>query len=276
MIATDPDCDRVGIAVPYNGDYKLITGNEVGCLLLDYIASQRIAKGTMPKNPIVVKTIVTTSLINDIAKDYGIEVVDVLTGFKYIGELIGNLEKDNEEDRYILGFEESYGYLCGTYVRDKDAVVASMLICEMAAFYASQGKSLVDVLNSLYEKYGYYLCTQKSFAFEGIAGMENMANIMKNLRENPINELGNSKVVGFDDYHKRVAKDYLTGKQNPINLPTANVLAFHLDDGSMAVIRPSGTEPKIKIYYFVLAKDEASARERETFLNDQFIKLLGV
>jgi len=276
LLATDPDCDRVGIAVPYNGDYKLLTGNEVGCLLLNYIASQRIEKGTMPKDPIVVKTIVTTSLINDIANEYGVEVFDVLTGFKYIGNLIGDLEKKGEEDRYILGFEESYGYLAGTYVRDKDAVVASMLICEMAAFYASQGKNLVEVLNSLYEKYGYYLCTQKSFAFEGAKGMENMAEIMKTLSDNPPKKVGNTNVSVFDDYKKRISKDCVTGKTTPITLPASNVLTFKLEDGNMAVIRPSGTEPKIKIYYFVKEKDEVSAKNREESLNNDFIKLLGL
>ncbi len=276
LLATDPDCDRVGIAVPYNGDYRLLTGNEVGCLLLNYIASQRIKKGTMPENPIVVKTIVTTSLINDIANEYGVEVFDVLTGFKYIGDLIGNLERKGEEDRYILGFEESYGYLAGTYVRDKDAVVASMLICEMAAFYASEGKNLVEVLNSLYEKYGYYLCTQKSFAFEGAKGMENMANIMKSLSGNPPEKVGETRVSGFDDYNKRISKDCVTGKTTPITLPASNVLTFKLEDKNMAVIRPSGTEPKIKIYYFVKEKDEVSARKREENLNEDFIKLLGL
>ncbi len=276
LLATDPDCDRVGIAVPYNGDYKLLTGNEVGCLLLNYIASERIKNGTMPKDPIVVKTIVTTSLINDIAKDYGVEVCDVLTGFKYIGDLIAGLERKGEENRYILGFEESYGYLAGTYVRDKDAVVASMLICEMAAFYASEGKNLVEVLNSLYEKYGYYLCTQKSFAFEGAKGMENMANIMKSLSENQPEKVGDVKVSVFEDYNKRISKDCIGGKTTPITLPASNVLTFKLEDGNMAVIRPSGTEPKIKIYYFVKAKSEALAREKEESLNKEFVKLLGL
>ncbi len=276
LLATDPDCDRVGIAVPYNGDYKLLTGNEVGCLLLHYIASQRKALGTMPKNPIVVKTIVTTNLIDEIASEYGVEVNNVLTGFKYIGELIGNLESKNETERYILGFEESYGYLCGSYVRDKDAVVASMLICEMAAFYASKGKNLVDVLNSLYEKYGYYLCTQKNFAFEGEKGMEDMSAIMNSLRENPLKKVGEVKVKEFDNYKDSVSKDLLTGEEKSITLPSANVIAFKLEDGCKAVIRPSGTEPKIKIYYFVLAENEEKARKREESLNKDFVELLNL
>lgn len=274
LLATDPDCDRVGIAVKYQGQYKLITGNEVGCLLLNYIASQRKTLGTLPQNPLTVKTIVTTSLIDCIAAQYGVEVVDVLTGFKYIGELIGKLEQKGEENRYIFGFEESYGYLSGTYVRDKDAVVGSMLICEMAAFYAAEGKNLVDVLNELYAKYGYHLCTQKSFAFEGEAGMENMNAIMQSLRENPAEEIGGVKVVRFNDYKKRIAKDCLTGKQEPIELPSSDVLMYQLDDGCKAVIRPSGTEPKIKIYYFVVKDDEASACKREKSLNEDFTKLL--
>ena len=252
----------------------MITGNEVGCLLLNYIASQRKALGTLPQNPLTVKTIVTTSLIDCIAAEYGVEVVDVLTGFKYIGELIGKLEQKGEENRYIFGFEESYGYLSGTYVRDKDAVVGSMLICEMAAFYADQGKNLVDVLNELYSKYGYHLCTQKSFAFEGEAGMENMNAIMQSLRENPAEEIGGIKVARFNDYKKRLAKDCLTGRQEPIELPSSDVLMYQLEDGCKAVIRPSGTEPKIKIYYFVVKEHEASARKREESLNEDFTKLL--
>ena len=276
LLATDPDCDRVGIAVKYQGQYKLITGNEVGCLLLNYIASQRKALGTLPQNPLTVKTIVTTSLIDCIAAEYGVEVADVLTGFKYIGELIGKLEKTGEESRYIFGFEESYGYLSGTYVRDKDAVVASMLICEMAAFYTNEGKNLVDVLNELYAKYGYHLCTQKSFAFEGETGMENMNAIMCSLREDPAEEIGGVKVVRFNDYKKRIAKDCLTGKQEPIELPSSDVLMYQLEDGCKAVIRPSGTEPKIKIYYFVVKDDEISARKREQSLNEDFTKLLKI
>ncbi len=274
LLATDPDCDRVGIAVRYQGEYKLLTGNEVGCLLLNYIASQRKALGTLPQNPLTVKTIVTTSLIDEIAAEYGVEVHDVLTGFKFIGEFIGRLEQKGEENRYIFGFEESYGYLSGTYVRDKDAVVASMLICEMAAFYANEGKNLVEVLYELYAKYGYHLCTQKSFAFEGEAGMENMAAIMQSLREDPAEEIGGVKVVRFNDYQKRLAKDCLSGRQEPIALPSSNVLMYQLEDGCKAVIRPSGTEPKIKIYYFVIKDSEAAACKREASLNKDFTKLL--
>ncbi|MGI5856235.1 MAG: phospho-sugar mutase [Candidatus Merdivicinus sp.] len=276
LLATDPDCDRVGIAVKVHGDYKLLTGNEVGVLLLDYIASQRKAMGTLPARPLAVKTIVTTDLAARIAEKHGVELVNVLTGFKFIGEQIGRMEAAGEEDRFIFGYEESYGYLAGTYVRDKDAVVASMLICEMAAFYSREGKSLADVLDALYETYGYYLCTQQSFAFEGAAGMENMAAIMKSLRENPAKEIGGDEVKAFGDYLASIRTDCGSGKQEPIDLPKSDVLMYELASGSKAVIRPSGTEPKIKIYYFVVSKDEAAARDKEMDLQDSFTKLLKI
>ena len=276
LLATDPDCDRVGIAVKYQGDYKLLTGNEVGTLLLDYIASQRKAMGTLPERPLAVKTIVTTDLAARVAEKHGVELLDVLTGFKFIGEQIGRMETAGEADRYIFGFEESYGYLAGTYVRDKDAVVASMLICEMAAFYSRQGKNLVDVLNELYATYGYYLCTQQSFGFEGEAGMEIMKKLMNHLRENPADRIDGDKVIAFGDYLKNVRTDRLTGEQTHIDLPKSDVLMYEMEGGSKAVIRPSGTEPKIKVYYFILAKDEAAAREKEAHLQDSFTKLLKI
>ncbi len=276
LLATDPDCDRVGIAVKWHGDYKLLTGNEVGALLLDYIASQRIAMGTMPPKPLAVKTIVTTDLCQKLADKYGMKLVNVLTGFKFIGEQIGRMEAKGEAENYIFGFEESYGYLAGTYVRDKDAVVASMLICEMAAFYSKQGKNLVDVLNELYATYGYYLCTQQSFAFEGEAGMENMAAIMKSLREHPAKEIAGHKVLAFGDYLASVRTDCTTGEKTPIDLPKSDVLMYEIDGDLKAVIRPSGTEPKIKIYYFVIAKDEAAARAEEKILQESFTKLLKI
>ena len=276
LLATDPDCDRVGIAVKYQGDYKLLTGNEVGTLLLDYIASQRKAMGTLPERPLAVKTIVTTDLAARVAEKHGVELLDVLTGFKFIGEQIGRMEAAGEADRYIFGFEESYGYLAGTYVRDKDAVVASMLICEMAAFYSRQGKNLVDVLNELYATYGYYLCTQQSFGFEGEADMEIMKKLMNHLRENPADRIDGDKVIAFGDYLKNVRTDRLTGEQTHIDLPKSDVLMYEMEGGSKAVIRPSGTEPKIKVYYFILAKDEAAAREKEAHLQDSFTKLLKI
>jgi phosphoglucomutase len=274
MLATDPDCDRVGIAVKTGDDYKLLTGNEVGALMLYYIASQRQALGKMPKDPICVKTIVTTDLTNRIAEDYGVQVIEILTGFKYIGEQIALLEEKGEVERYILGFEESYGYLAGPYVRDKDAVVGSMMICEMAAFYATQGKSLVDVLNELYAKYGYYLCTQQSFAFEGESGMNEMSAIMAKLQAEPLQELDGEKVVLFKDYKAQVAIDNLTGEKTGTGLPKSSVLSYTLANGNKFIIRPSGTEPKIKFYFFVKAKDEASARASEKILSENCTKLL--
>ena len=276
LLATDPDCDRVGIAVKWHGDYKLLTGNEVGALLLDYVASQRIAMGTMPEKPLAVKTIVTTDLCQKIADKYGVELVNVLTGFKFIGEQIGRMEEKGEEGNYIFGFEESYGYLAGTYVRDKDAVVASMLICEMAAFYSKQGKNLVEVLNGLYETYGYYLCTQQSFAFEGEQGMTEMKALMESLREHPAAVIGEDKVLGFGDYLRSVHTDMVTGEKTEITLPKSDVLMYEMENGCKAVIRPSGTEPKIKIYYFVVRENESSAREKEKELQNSFTKLLRV
>lgn len=259
LLATDPDCDRVGIAVRHkddagNEDYQLISGNEAGILLLDYICTVRGEAGTMPKEPIAVKTIVTSKMTDQVAKNYGVAMIDVLTGFKFIGEQIGFLEEKGEEDRYIFGFEESYGYLSGGYVRDKDAVNASMLLCEMTAYYKKAGKTLVDRLNELYEKYGYYKNDLMEFAFEGAAGMEKMNGIMGSLREShPVRIIGR-KVVEIADYHlsqRRIlgggSCDLAVGMR-PIGLPKSDVLEYVLEDGSSIVIRPSGTEPKLKIY----------------------------
>ncbi len=250
LLATDPDADRVGIAVPdKDGNYVLITGNENGAMMLQYVCEGRTKLGTMPKNPIAVKTIVTTEIASAIAKDYGVEIIDVLTGFKYIGEQIHMLEEKSEENRYIFGFEESYGYLAGTYVRDKDAVVASMLICEMAAYYKTQGKSLLDVLNSIYAKYGVYLHKQESFTCEGSAGMQRMNEIMDDLRTNTPQSIGGHKLVKFNDYQAQTSFDVATGEKSTIDLPKSNVLSFFLSDNTQVVLRPSGTEPKIKAYY---------------------------
>ena len=261
LLATDPDADRVGIAVKHNGDYVLLTGNEVGALLLDYIAKNRIEKGTMPKDPITVKTIVTTKLIDAIAKSYGVQVVNVLTGFKYIGEQILLLERKNEKQRYIFGFEESYGYLSGTYVRDKDAVNGSLLICEMASYYKLQGKTLVDALNEPYAKHGIFIDTQQSFAFEGSEGMEKMKAIMDGLRQKGIASIAGKPVVYTADYQTSV-KSSADG-QEVIHLPKSNVLEYGLQ-GASVIVRPSGTEPKIKIYYSI----QGSTREEAQALLD--------
>lgn len=238
MLATDPDCDRVGIAVKdKNGEYKLLSGNEVGILLLDYICSQKIKHGKMPQNPIMVKTIVTMDLGEQIAKHYGVETRNVLTGFKFIGEQIGLLEKEGEEERYIFGFEESYGYLSGSYVRDKDGVNGAFLIAEMFSFYKSKGVSLLDKLEELNSEYGYAYNTLQSYTFEGASGLKKMQEIMTQIRKQGINEINGIKVVK--------SLDYLDGIDG---LPKSDVLKYYFEDNSSVVIRPSGTEPKLKTY----------------------------
>ena len=252
LLATDPDCDRCGIAVKNKeGDYTLLTGNETGMLLLDYVCSRRLALGRMPKDPVLVKTIVTIDMADRIAAHYGVRTVNVLTGFKFIGETIARLEAQGKEDSYIFGFEESYGYLSGTYVRDKDAVDASFLICEMFAWYRQQGVSLLDKLEELYRTYGYCLNTLHSFNFEGSAGFEKMQRIMRSFREG-IEEIGG----------KRVEKtlDYSLGLDG---LPKSDVLKFLLAGNCSAVVRPSGTEPKLKVYLSVSAENREKALEEE-------------
>ena len=275
LLATDPDADRVGIAIPNGDEYRLFTGNEVGALLLEYILKCRKANGTLPQNPVAVKTIVTSDVCLKIAEDYGCELRDVLTGFKFIGEQIGNLEAVGEEDRYVFGFEESYGYLAGTYVRDKDAVIASMLICEMVAYYKLQGKNLIEVLSELYDKYGYYYCSQKSFTCEGQAGMKQITDIMDRLANNPPNEIGGLTVARFDNLNTSESLDIASGKISAIDLPKSNVLGFYFADGSSLIVRPSGTEPKIKLYLSAVGATDAEAlSERET-LEESGTKLLG-
>lgn len=261
LLATDPDSDRVGIAVKHNGEFCLMSGNDVGALLLNYILERRTALGTLPTNPVAVKTIVSTNLVNAIAKDYGCELKEVLTGFKFIGEQVLLLEQKGEEDRFIFGFEESYGYLAGGYVRDKDAVVASMLICEMCCYYKAKGMTLVEVLDSLYKKYGYFYSCQRSITCEGQDGMEKMANAMKALRENPPKEIAGFKTLNVLDYSTSVNTELSTNNTSVINLPKSNVLSYLLEDGAGAIVRPSGTEPKIKIYISSIGNnlDEAVA-----------------
>lgn len=275
LLATDPDADRVGIAVPDGkGGYALFSGNEVGALLLEYICEQRIQKGTMPKHPVAVKTIVTTDIVEAICKAYGVELIEVLTGFKFIGEQIGFLEAKGEEDRYIFGFEESYGYLAGSYVRDKDAVVASMLICEMAAYYRTKGISMMQARENLYQKYGVYVHTQHSFTFEGESGMIRMQNIMEHLRTNRPEQIDNLKVIQFADYEKQVSIDLTTGTETAITLPQSNVLSFTLEQGAKVIIRPSGTEPKIKAYYTTTAATEAEAVAKKNELDAAFSAIM--
>ena len=257
MLATDPDADRVGIAIRCpDGTYELVSGNEVGVLLLDYICQGRIEKGTMPKNPVAVKSLVSTPLADKVAANYGVEMRNVLTGFKWIGDQIARLEAAGEVDRFILGFEESYGYLAGSYVRDKDAIVGSMLICEMAAYYRSIGSSIKQRLEEIYAQYGRYLNKVDSFEFPGLSGMDKMAGIMSGLRQNPPTEIGGYKVEKVTDYQNTAE----TG------LPAANVLVYALDGGATVIVRPSGTEPKIKTYFTTLGKTLAEAEAQKEAL----------
>ena len=275
LLATDPDADRVGIAVNYNDEYRLFSGNDVGALLLNYILERRTANGTLPKNPVAVKTIVTTEICRKITEHYSCELKNVLTGFKFIGEQILKLENIGEEERYVFGFEESYGYLAGGYVRDKDAVVASMLICEMTAYYKSLGKTLVDVLDELYKKFGYYYCAQKSFACEGQSGMKKISGIMQSLRENSPKEINGSKVVNIKDYSTSLSTDSITGATEIIDLPKSNVIAFTLENGASLIVRPSGTEPKIKIYVNAVGNTAEEAENNRSSLIDAGTSLLG-
>lgn len=275
LLATDPDCDRVGIAVPdKTGELVLMSGNEVGAMLLNYILSQRLEKGTLPKSAIAVKSFVSTDLAEVIAKKYNCTFKNLLTGFKYIGELITNLEKEGRASDFVMGFEESYGYLAGTHARDKDAVVASMLICEMAAYYKTKNMNLVDVMNSLYDKFGYYCNEVKSYTFEGAQGMEKMAQIMDTLRQNPPKTIGDFIVTAVSDY-KTSKTTFTDGKEEKIELPKSNVLAFALENGNKVIVRPSGTEPKIKAYLTAIGNDKESASKIAKTLEsaaDEFMK----
>ena len=254
LLATDPDADRVGIAMrTEEGNYELVSGNEMGVLLLDYIASGRKAEGTLPKNPIAVKSIVSTPLADKVAEHYGVEMRHTLTGFKWIGEQIKFLEEKGEKERFLFGFEESYGYLSGTAVRDKDAVVASMLICEMAAYYRKNGSSIKERLEEIYAEYGYYLNAVDSFSFPGLSGMDKMQGIMEGLRKDCPKEFAGNPVAECVDYLDSAH----TG------LPKSNVLLYRLENGETVIVRPSGTEPKIKAYYTTLGKDKEQARQEK-------------
>ena len=264
LLATDPDCDRVGIAVKdKNGDYQLLTGNQTGMLLFDYICSQRTKHNRMPADPVMVKTIVSMDMAEQIAKNYGVKVINVLTGFKFIGEQIGFLEKQGKEDSYIFGFEESYGYLSGSYVRDKDAVNGAFLICEMFSYYATQGISLLDKLNELFDKYGYCLNTLHSYEFDGSAGFEKMQQIMETFHE----EVGEGKKIeSFAGKKINTVLDYSKGLDG---LPKSDVLKYLLDGNCSVVVRPSGTEPKLKTYISVSAKSREDAEVIEKKIADE-------
>jgi len=254
MLATDPDADRVGIAMKCpDGSYELVSGNEMGVLLLDYICAGRKEQGTMPEKPVAVMSLVSTPLADAVAEHYGVELRHVLTGFKWIGDQIAQLEEAGEVDRFIFGFEESYGYLAGPYVRDKDAVIASMLICEMAAYYRSQGSSIKQRLEEIYDQYGRYLNKVDSFEFPGLSGMDKMSGIMKGLRDKAPEEFAGIKVNSVKDFEK----------PEETGLPKANVLIYGLEDGSSVIVRPSGTEPKIKIYYTTKGTDLKDAEDKK-------------
>ncbi len=262
LLATDPDCDRVGIAVQDgNGGYKLMSGNEVGAMMLNYLLSQKAEKGTLSKQSVAVKSFVSTDLAEVIAKKYNCTFKNLLTGFKYIGELITQLEAEGRADDFVMGFEESYGYLAGTHARDKDAVVASMLICEMAAYYKSQGRSLAEVMDSLYDEFGYYFNVVESYTFEGAAGMEKMADIMNGLRESASNNFAGYEVIRIDDYKTSSSINVADASTGTIDLPKSNVLAYTLMNGNKIIVRPSGTEPKIKAYITAIGKNKEEAGE---------------
>ena len=266
MLATDPDADRVGIAMRCpDGSYELVTGNEMGVLLLDYICAGRIEKGTMPENPVAVESIVSTPMAEKVAEHYGVELRHTLTGFKWIGDQILQLEKAGEEDRFIFGFEESYGYLAGPYVRDKDAIVASMLICEMAAYYRSIGSSIKQRLEELYAQYGRYYNKVDAFEFPGLSGMDKMAGIMASLRKEAPKDFAGHKVVKVTDYEDTAA----TG------LPKANVLRYDLDDGAVVIVRPSGTEPKIKTCFTTKGATLEEAQKEKDVLAEACKPLLS-
>ena len=262
LLATDPDCDRVGIAVKdHDGEYKLMSGNEVGAMMLNYLLSQKKEKGLLSENSIAVKSFVSTDLAEVIARKYNCTFKNLLTGFKYIGELITQLEAEGRADDFVMGFEESYGYLAGTHARDKDAVVASMLICEMAAYYKTQGKSLAEVMDDIYDEFGYYYNTVSSYTFEGASGMEKMASIMDGLRNNAPSTFGSMDVTVIDDYKTSVSTVLADNSTSKIDLPKSNVLAYTLTDGNKIIVRPSGTEPKIKAYITAIGKTKEEAKE---------------
>ena len=261
ILGTDPDADRVAIAVPCGDGYQKLSGNELGCLLLDYILKARSAQNNIPEGAITVRSIVSSPLADQVAKKYGVTMKAVLTGFKYIGGEILELEQKGEENKFIFGFEESCGYLKGTYARDKDAVVASMLVCELAASLKKQGKTILDALNELYATYGYYLAYVQSIELTGADAMEKAAKMMADLRETVPASIGGAKVTGVRDYRTSVDKNMITGEESEILLPKSNVLEFLLGEQGSVIARPSGTEPKVKFYYTAVAQNKESAKE---------------
>ncbi len=261
ILGTDPDADRIAIAVPDGDGFRKLSGNELGCVLLDYILKARSAKNDIPNEAIAVRSIVSSPLADKISARYGVEMKTVLTGFKYIGGEILALEEVGEESRFVFGFEESCGYLKGTYARDKDAVLASILVCELAAAAKKEGRSILDVLEEIYETYGQYLAYVQSVELTGADAMENAAAMMAQLREAVPEDIGGAKVTVVKDYGKRIQKDLVSGKETPIFLPKSNVLEFILGESGSVIIRPSGTEPKVKFYYTAIAETKAAAQK---------------
>ena len=276
LLATDPDCDRVGIAVLDGEEYVLLSGNDVGVLLTEYMLSARKEKGTLPEGPLMTKSFVSTRLVDKVAAKYGCKVVDVLTGFKYVGEFIANLEEAGEEYRFIMGFEESYGYLIGTHARDKDGVAASLMVCEMAAYYKSKGMTLVDALEGIYAEHGYYTDKLYNFVFEGASGMVKMKEIMSETRNNPPESLGGLRVLEVYDFQTGAITDTESGNKKELDFPKSNILAYTLPDGNFAIVRPSGTEPKIKVYITGCGKTKESAAKLAEDLGEAMKKLLKI
>ena len=261
IITTDPDCDRLGVAVKHNGEYIRMTGNQSAAVLLEYILSQKKANGTLPENGIMFNTVVTSDLGDRVCEAYGVDVEKTLTGFKFIGDKI-HVHKNGDGKKFVFGYEESYGCLIADFVRDKDGVQASLMLCEAAAYYREQGKTLKDVLNSLYDKYGYFLDALDNFAFKGIDGPDKIAALVNDLRNNPPCEVGSAKVVGFEDYESQKMRD--------AGFPKSNVLKFMLDDGSWVAVRPSGTEPKCKFYFSVVAQNKEAAKQKLEIMRGAF------
>ncbi|PAB58261.1 phospho-sugar mutase [Anaeromicrobium sediminis] len=275
LLGTDPDCDRVGAVVKDNtGQYKILNGNQTGALLIDYILTSLKENDKLPSNGVLIKTIVTSKMGEKIGEAFGIDTIDTLTGFKFIGEKIGEFEKNNTKD-FLFGYEESYGYLAGTFVRDKDAVIASMLICEMAAYYKAKGMNLYDALNSLYEKYGYYKEDLVSITMAGKEGMEKISSIIEEFRSNPPKVIDNKNVKIFADYKTSKKINLLDGSESKILLPESNVLHFTLEDDSWFCVRPSGTEPKIKIYFSVCGKNQEEADEKSEGIKNEVMERIG-
>lgn len=272
ILGTDPDADRIAIAVPCDGGYKKLSGNELGCLLLDYILKARSVQNDIPDGAIAVRSIVSSPLADQVAKKYGVEMKAVLTGFKYIGGEILELERKGEENKFIFGFEESCGYLKGTYARDKDAIVASMLVCELAASLKLQGKNILDALNDLYAEHGYYLAYVQSLELTGADAMEKAAKMMADLREAVPSTIGGVRVTAVRDYRASTHTEVLTGNVSPILLPKSNVLEFLLGENGSVIARPSGTEPKVKFYYTVVAGDQSAAKD----LLDAMVKQMSL